>query len=663
MNTSTRRSLFFTVVLCSLAVGSIAQASIYTWTGTGAGGSTVNWSVTTGFSPNGTPLAGDTIVFLNATNVLGVNGGTRDIVNLDASGISANQTMTSVTGGSVLNVTGTLSKGGASNFSFRSLSAVAQLSLSINVIDLNGAGTLNIGNSTVGQTLVAFSATTANINGGVMIVGIDDGATGIINALNMNGGAVSVRNLSGTSTLRVNSFSGATGEVRAGNSASGNGSHGILNIHSTGTFSYGGTLVDGVSTTPLSVLEVTKSGAGTQILSGANTYSGNTTVSDGVLRVTTGSATGSALGYGGPMGLNKTAGVTLVTGGTLDLSGNILINEAITLNGGNLINSVISSTATLNNGIASLEYTSLGTGYTGTVLTISGGGGAGATASSSVSSGTVTQISLINSGTGYTDSSSIVLTKAGGGTGFSGTAILSSLTLTGANNNIGGDGNLIIAARIEGSGGGFTKIGAGTTTLTANNTYTGTTSVTAGTLLLSAASNNIASSTVINVGTGAVLNVASVSGGFTLASSQTLQGTGTVVGNLTTGSGSVLSPGNSPGTLNVTGNLTLGNDTSMTFEMGDLVAVTGGLTLGTNFHLTSLADLANGNYDLFTYTGSLVGVGNLGSWTATGLTNSYNFLSDADSVYLQVVPEPGTSALLGLGLGVLLWRKRYSRQS
>jgi fibronectin-binding autotransporter adhesin len=119
------------------------------------------------------------------------------------------------------------------------------------------------------------------------------------------------------------------------------------------------------------------------------------------------------------------------------------------------------------------------------------------------------------------------------------------------------------------------KAGSNTLTLTATNTYSGSTTINGGTLALSTTStnnNNIAKSPTITIGASGTLNVAGVTGtgGFTLASGQTLQGTGTVSGGMTVGSGSTIAPGTSgtPGTLN-TGNITLGGSGSYNWQIAD----------------------------------------------------------------------------------------------
>ena len=128
-----------------------------------------------------------------------------------------------------------------------------------------------------------------------------------------------------------------------------------------------------------------------------------------------------------------------------------------------------------------------------------------------------------------------VTLNAGGGT----FEPIGSTTLT-IGNNIAGTGSL-------------TKIGSGTLLLNGSNGYSGSTTISAGTLSLSGAStNNIASSsTIID---NANLNVTGLTGGaITLAGGQTLKGSGNITGGLNVNTGSFLSPGNSPGTFSVAG--------------------------------------------------------------------------------------------------------------
>jgi autotransporter-associated beta strand protein len=90
--------------------------------------------------------------------------------------------------------------------------------------------------------------------------------------------------------------------------------------------------------------------------------------------------------------------------------------------------------------------------------------------------------------------------------------------------------------------GGLTKAGPGTMQLTATSTYTGPTTVQGGTLALGP-NASILSSAVVRIDSGATLDVTQSAGGYTAGLGQTLGGSGTVVGSVTFGRGSTLSPG------------------------------------------------------------------------------------------------------------------------
>lgn len=158
--------------------------------------------------------------------------------------------------------------------------------------------------------------------------------------------------------------------------------------------------------------------------------------------------------YGPLFGIGTAApnAVTLYAGGaTLDTS-NQTCTVALPLN------------APTGNSVTSISVTPRG-GYIGPpMVTISGGGGTGATAIAQFdsTSGFVTGIQMTCPGFGYTTAPTVTL--ADGGTNVQATLGTVSLGTS--------------------SGGGLTKIGTGTLTLSATNTYTGTTLVSNGTLFV-----------------------------------------------------------------------------------------------------------------------------------------------------------------------------------
>ncbi len=134
-------------------------------------------------------------------------------------------------------------------------------------------------------------------------------------------------------------------------------------------------------------VELVKQGTGTQTLTGANSYTGTTTVNNGVLEIANAGTLGAATGTAG-------TGTTVNAGGTLRLSNATIGNEALALNGtgynpgsgalGALANTgtssyagavTVASNATINNGVAGDVLTLTGgVVKSGTTVTFAGGG-------------------------------------------------------------------------------------------------------------------------------------------------------------------------------------------------------------------------------------------------------------------------------------------------
>lgn len=267
----------------------------------------------------------------------------------------------------------------------------------------------------------------------------------------------------------------------------------------TNTLTLGGSISDGVTATNL-----VKAGTGTLVLSGAGTYSGVTTVSAGTLKL------GAAgLGAAGPLGSAAAGTVVSGSGAALDLNGfTLAAAEPLSLNG----TGVSGSGALLNSSPVAAAYPGL--------LALSGA------------------CSIVANNGG------IVLSNTGAIAGSGG------LTLDGISPGSS------IAGSIAIGGNGLTKNGIGTWTLSGAGTYTGQTTVNAGTLKYGA-SDAISTGAVVINGATAVLALAGFSDS---------------VGPVTLTSGAITGPG----TLTSTSGFTMNNasDTRVSASLAGAVGLT-----------------------------------------------------------------------------------------
>jgi autotransporter-associated beta strand protein len=150
------------------------------------------------------------------------------------------------------------------------------------------------------------------------------------------------------------------------------------------------------------------------------------------------------------------------------------------------------------------------------------------------------------------------------------------------------------------SGGSLTKTGSGTLTLLGNNTYTGATTVDAGSLIVN---GSIASSSLTTVNNGG-----------------TLGGTGTV-GNTQVNSGGTFAPGNSPGTMTVAGNLAFQLGALYLVQINSSTASSANVTASATLAGTVQAAFAPGSFVARNYTILSAGGGLNGTFNALTTTN------------------------------------------
>ena len=350
-------------------------------------------------------------------------------------------------------------------------------------------GESNSGSATGNIVSISGGTVQSNVNGGFVASGSGK-ATG--NIVNISGnadlstatvaGGISSSDAFTGNTLNKNSDAAvhiARNFASVNFGYSGNANIGELDSTPTGSALSGVTVntnannvsFDGVISGSGSI---TKTGAGTLILSGTNTYSGGTTISAGTLSIGSDTNIGS--------GTN-----TIGNKGTLLLSGNGTYTNDWTLSGAG------SAIATDNNNTLSGVLSGNGglTKKGGGILTLTGNNAY--TGSTTISEGTLK--GNIASGTDLSIAASAIYDGDNKARSVGG--------LNGGGKILNTDGLTVqsgdFAGIIDNSNTSLTKTGAGTLTLTGNNAYTGSTTISDGTL-----KGNIASGTDLSIADSAI---------------------------------------------------------------------------------------------------------------------------------------------------------------
>jgi len=559
---------------------------------------------------------------------------------------TVNQTAGAANGGSV--IVGRSMVGGDNGYGFYNLSGgsftvgnlrIGNTAAGIGVVTVSGTGslsatacrigeygtgtfTMNGGSATFGDVTLALNSGSTgvlNLNGGTLTVpGLIMGA-GASAILNFNGGALkagaanakfldgltAANILGGGAVINDGGFAITIGQVLAGTGSLTKTGTGTLTLTASSVCSgvttvSGGTLRLGdgavangsvagkiVNNAALVVANpaaqtianpltgagnLTKTGAGTLTVSCTNSYSGGTTISAGTVHVNRDRVGQSELNDPGGLGANNPANVVTVNSGAVlttgannnwfassdntdpDTISGLVINGGVVRSGGR----VTSLGAVMLNG--------------GTLESNGGWGGWG----SFLLQGDVT--------VGGTRASTIVTTTGTNnfvslkGTG--GVRIFTVAHVTG-----GSAADLVVDTELRGTS-GLIKAGPGVMLLTASNSYSGATTVSNGTLLVTGRLG----------GSGAV----------TVGSAGKLGGIGVITGPVTVAG--TLAPGTSPGTLTISSNLLLVASAALAFELGttsDTVAVSGNLRLDGTLNVSDAGGFGEGIYMLFTYGGAL----------------------------------------------------------
>ena len=236
-----------------------------------------------------------------------------------------------------------------------------------NTFNVNGNASLSGGSVNMAQNAKLNIAGTTGLSGGIISVGTNTSAT-VYNSKTTLTGAVSITNtaagIAGYTPITIAAGSAAgnlggkvelsgdftfTGNTNTNTvtiaAPTGTGLQGVIALNGTRTFDIGNgsAAVDLTINTALtngsSTGGLTKTGAGTLVLTGINTYTGPTNINNGMLVITGNSSTatgnvsvaaGASLGGGGTLGGATTFNGILAPGNSI---GTLTVNNDVTWNG------------------------------------------------------------------------------------------------------------------------------------------------------------------------------------------------------------------------------------------------------------------------------------------------------------------------------------------
>ncbi len=602
-----KKRLLSAISIGFVGVFGLTHAATITWTGTSGS----DWNNASNWSPSSVPQSADTVIIdLNAGNqpLIDAASVSISILTIGSTTASGSNTALSLQNGATLTTSGSILIANAAN-SYGTLSlsgSGTSITASSSVRIFSGTGFINIlDGASLTTTSFVEVGSLAGSNGTLHISGANSqlnlttfyvGINGSGTALIENGGKIV--SASNDFTLAFNAGSSGTLTVRnAGSSLTtggslyvGRGGSSTLNVLNGGLVSVRNLFIGGAANAP-------NTGTGTVTVSGA----------DSRLSVSTALAIGYSAGSNVLTVENgaTVTGATTVLGnlaggsGTLNLNGNstdgygVLETQSVTKGPGsgqvNFNGGVLRASAS-NTGFLSGVGVSIASGgatidsntYTVTAGSILAGDGALTktgtgtlilTANNTYAGGTTVTNGTLQAGNGSTTGS------------ITGNVSLSSSTAVFAINR---SDNFTYGNIISGSG-SFTKMGSNTIILSADQTYTGTTSIAGGTLQLGdgtgAAGWVNSASVVLSSNTNLAFNhttaknfAGNLSGGGNIikqgSNTLTLTGSSIITGTAYADAGSLIVNGNlGAGNIEVARNA--GSVATLTFDNGIQVTHTG----------------------------------------------------------------------------------------
>jgi len=503
-----------------------------------------------------------------------------------------------------------------------------------------------------------------------------------------------------TGTLNLGNGGSSAGTLRAASVSAGNGTA-TVNVNSTGNTSLGQNYSGSLSFNHL--------GSGTTILSGINNYTGGTVINAGTLATS------------GNERLSDSGTVTVNSSGTFRLGGNETIStlngagtanleaNKLTLSSGNFSGALAGSGDLYKTGANAFTISGTSAGFTGDLYLLNG-----SVVANSSTALNANNFVLLNAGSTFTANQNLVLggIDQNGGT-IDGTGVITSvstITRSGALNSVLGD--------VVGYNSGLFKLGGGTTTIGAANTYTGTTKVSEGTLALGGG-GSLATNSSAQINSGATLDLAAknqslkdVKVNGTIAGTGTMTVTGTLSGSGMINSDTIITgthtPGNSPGIQTFGGNLTYQPGATMLWQLADNTTnnsplsydqvivggnlnFNGGTTLVLSFNdVGSLVNWTDSlwttdqSWTIYQVSGLTSGLNNFtiasaslldaygNDFSSTLSGSSFSISQSGKNVVLnynaappaEAIPEPSTYVLFGLGaLALVIAYRRKSQQA